>query len=315
MTTIQQVLFELEGNYMGHPYFVTGNALYNALARRVDARTRRALHVSTGVFVPGEYGAYPESHSHDGYAGKLGMSLPPVELYEDLFVFRDAAHRWLLDSRPRNAHNTHDVQSHGGRLAFAPTTRFGRPPEHRNSKRTMHWYVHCYLHADGSDEGLLPLSEDVLDGLRVGGARNYGLGELSLAETQVIDLNGLDYSRVREASSLQIELLSSYVLQSDYPEADSQPVPWWWESDGELRRRTGRLVVGDECHELAMIDHGQVVGYAGDRPVETAINGIQRVGTHGKFGFGEFRLRPVSKDRVPERASIAAPRETAGGER
>jgi len=47
-----------------------------------------------------------------------------------------------------------------------------------------------------------------------------------------------------------------------------------------------------------MIDHGQVVGYAGDRPVETAINGIQRVGTHAKFGFGEFRVRPVSKDRV-----------------
>jgi len=66
-------------------------------------------------------------------------------------------------------------------------------------------------------------------------------------------------------------------------------VPWWWESDGEFRRRTGRLVAGDECHELAMIDHGQVVGYAGDRPVETAINGIQRVGTHAKFGFGEFR--------------------------
>jgi len=92
-------------------------------------------------------------------------------------------------------------------------------------------------------------------------------------------------------------------------------VPWWWESDGEFRRRTGRLVAGDECHELAMIDHGQVVGYAGDRPVETAINGIQRVGTHAKFGFGEFRVRPVSKDRVPGRVSIAGPRETVGGER
>ncbi|WP_254837872.1 hypothetical protein [Natronomonas marina] len=312
MTTIQQVLFEMESDYMGHPYFLTGHALFNALARRVNGRVRRALNVSTGVFIPGEYGAYPESHSHDGYAGKLGMSLPPVEAYEDVFVFRDAAQRWLLDSRPRDAHNTHDIQSHGGRLAFAPATRFGQPPEHRNTKRTMHWYVHCYLHGDGGDEDILPLSEGVLDGLRVGGARNYGLGELSLTDTQGIDVDALDYSRVRSADELQIELLSPYVVQSEYPGADRQSVPWWWASDRQLRRRQTRLVAGDDAHEVATIDHGQVVAYAGDRPVETAKNGIQRVGTHAKYGFGELRLRPADADRVPERAQAEADQQ--GGE-
>jgi len=120
MTVIQQVLFEVEGSYLGHPYFVTGNALFNAIARRVDERTRRALHVSHGVFVPGEFGEYPAEHSQNGYGGKLGQSLPDVEAYEDLFVFRDAVHRWLLDSRPRDAHNTHDIERHGDRMAFAP---------------------------------------------------------------------------------------------------------------------------------------------------------------------------------------------------
>lgn len=311
MTTIQQVLFELETDYFGHPYFVTGHALYTALARRVDARTRQALNVSTGVFVPGEYGAYPEAHSRDGYAGKLGLSLPPVEAYEDLFVFRDAAQRWLLDSRPRDAHNTHDIRSYGGRLAVAPATRFGRPPEHRNTKRTMRWFVHCYLHVDGGDEDVLPLSEGVLDGVRVGGGRNYGLGELSLTDTQGIDVDALDYSRVREADDLQLELLSPYVLASDYPGADSQSVPWWWASDGRLRRRMTQLVAGDDVHEVATVDHGQVVAYAGDRPVETAKNGIRRVGTHAKVGFGEFRLRPADADRVPERAQAGEER-TAG---
>lgn len=311
MTTIQQVLFELERDYMGHPYYLAGHALYTALARRVDAQTRQALNVSTGVFVPGEYGAYPESHSHDGYAGKLGMSLPPVEAYEDVFVFRDAAQRWLLDSRPRDAHNTHDIQSHGGRLTFAPATHFGRPPEHRNTKRTMRWYVQCYLHTDRSNEDLLPLPDDVLNGLRVGGGRNYGLGELSLTDTQVIDLDDLDYSGIREAADVQLELLSPYVLASDYPGADSQSVPWWWASDGRLRRRTTQLVAGGDMHEVATVDHGQVVEYAGDRPVETAKNGIRRVGTHAKYGFGELRLRPTDADRVPERAQ-AGEEGTAG---
>jgi hypothetical protein len=62
-------------------------------------------------------------------------------------------------------------------------------------------------------------------------------------------------------------------------------------------------------YELATIDHGQIVGYDGSRPVETAKNGVLRVGTHSRFGFGEIRVRPVSDDRVPERSP-----EFAGGE-
>jgi len=91
MTTIQQVVFELTTPYAGRPYHVSGHALFQAIAGDVDDRTRRDLQVSHGIFTPSEYGSYPESHSQKGYAGKLGGSLPPVESYEDLFLFRDAA--------------------------------------------------------------------------------------------------------------------------------------------------------------------------------------------------------------------------------
>lgn len=302
MTVVQQVLFEVEGQYLGHPYFVTGNALYNALARRVDDDARRSLHVSHGVFVPGEYGEYPPGHSQDGYAGKLGMSLPEVEAYEDLFVFRDPAQRWLLDSRPRDAHNTHDLVSHGGRVAFTDSVQFARPAEMRAHTRTMSWFLHCYLHTSGSDN-TLPLDEETLDGIQVGGARNYGFGELSVADTQLVELDDLDYSGMTNASDgYRLEVVSPYVLSSESPHGDTQRVPWWWDvpSDlsGELRQRTGRLVDGDDTYELDLVDHGQVVEYGGDRPVETAVNGVLRVGTHSRFGFGEFRLRPAGEDRV-----------------
>jgi len=62
MTTIQQVVFELETDYLGHPYYVSGHALYNALARRVEPALRRTLQVSHGVFAPCEYGQYPDDH-------------------------------------------------------------------------------------------------------------------------------------------------------------------------------------------------------------------------------------------------------------
>lgn len=321
MTTIQQVLYKLVAPYYGHPYYVTGNALYNALARRVDTQARQALHVSNGVFVPGEYGSYPEEHSHPGGVPYLGTGLRPVEDYADLFLFRDPAQRWLSDSRPRDAHNTHPLQSHGGRQTYAPRTRFGRPPEAYNTRRTMTWYVHCYLHAGRGDETTVPLAEDVLDRIRVGGGRNYGFGELALKETQTVDLDALDYSGLTDGHAdegYRIEVLSPYVLTSEYPGADDQQIPWWWDVDGtntsttRLRRRTERLVVGGETHAVEAIDHGHVVEYAGDDPVRTAKTGVLRTGSHKKLGFGEFRLRPAGSDRVPERQGSAG--RVRGGE-
>ena len=305
MTVVQQVLFEVESPYYGHPYFVSGNAVFNAVASRVDERARRSLHVSHGVFVPGEYGEFPDDSSQDGYAGKLGQSLPDVEAYEDLFVFRDSAHRWLLSSRPRDAHNLMPVQSHGGRVTFAPEAWFGRPEGMRDRRRSVSWYVHCYVSSDV--DGVLPVSEDVLDGLQVGGARNYGFGDVSVVETQLVDLDGLDYAGVRGADGLQLELVTPYVLASEAPGADSQSVPWWWDvPSGGLRRRETRLVSGDESYSVETVDHGQVVEYVGDDAVRTAKNGVTRVGTHSRFGFGEFRLRPSGADRVPERAAAAS---------
>ncbi|AXR79898.1 hypothetical protein [Natrarchaeobaculum sulfurireducens] len=337
MTTIQQVLFELEADYLGHPYYVTGNAIYNALASRVDGPTRNTLQVSHGVFVPGEYGQYPDAHSRTGGAGAMGRKLHPVERYEDLFVFRHPSHRWLLDGRPRDAHNTHDLTNHGGRLAFAPTCYFGRPPHVRNHKRSVTWHVYCYLHGDGR---VLPLSEETLDGLCVGGARNYGFGELSVVDTQTIDLEALDYSRLEAADKYVLELLSPYVLETAYPGADGQRIPWWWETDvdgrritasetetpypaiehlgcHELRLREERLVSDGETYSLETVDHGQLVGYAGDTPIQTAKNGVRRVGTHAKFGFGEFRVWPATDERVatltPRPSEAHATEQLSGG--
>ncbi|WP_178915467.1 hypothetical protein [Natronomonas gomsonensis] len=306
MTVIQQVLLELDEDYLGRPYYVSGNALYRAIARRVDASTRRSVAVSHGVFVPGEHGGYLAEHSQSGGAPYFGAGLRPVESYEDLFLFRGAAQRWLSASRPRDAHNTFDLHVHGGRVAFSPTVRFGLPRESRNSKRTMTWYVHFYVHDDTGGSDVVPLDEDVLDGLRLGGARNYGLGETSLKETQTVDLDALDYATLEDAAgSFELELVSPYVTASEYPGADDQSVPWWWTPrPGGLRRREERLVEAGDVYELETIDHGQVVGYGGPSPVETAKSGVLRVGTHARYGFGEFRLRPVNEDRVPERAAV-----------
>jgi len=202
-------------------------------------------------------------------------------------------HPWLLDTRARDALNTHhDLRVHGGHPALAHETIMGRREDQRKQQQTTKWYVHAYLHAD--DPMVLPLGEDVLDDFQFGGKRNYGYGITRLKDTQVVDLDDLDYSRLEDGEVSLVEVTTPFVLESEYPKAADQDVPWWWkESRRELRERAEKILEQREVYKLQTVDHGQVVKYEGDRPIETAKSGILRVGSHSKYGFGELRVKPV----------------------
>jgi len=282
-STIQRVVFELEMDYAGHPYYVSGNAILHAMADRLDYETQRALGVSHGIFAPGQFGRYPDAHSNTGTRPGMGSSLPDVESYADLFLTRHADQHWLLDSRPRDALNTPDLKVQGERPVLSRSTHIGQ--------RTT-WYIHAYLTA--SESGVLPLDEETLDGLQFGGARNYGYGLTSLKDSQCVDLAALDYSALREADEHLVELVTPYVLDSEQSHVDGHDIPWWWDcTDERVRRRTESIVEQRDRYTLATVDHGQVFGYAGRDAIETAKNGILRVGPHSKYGFGELRVKPV----------------------
>jgi len=163
----------------------------------------------------------------------------------------------------------------------------------RKQQQTTKWYVHGYLYAD--DPGVLPLGEDVLDCLQFGGKRNYGYGEVMLKDTQMVDLEEIDYSRLENAETYLLELMTPFVVKSEYPNAGDQPIPWWWaENQTDLRLRDEKILEQGEVYHLRTVDHGQIVKYIGDRPVETAKNCITRVGSHSRYGFGELRVKPIS---------------------
>jgi hypothetical protein len=292
VTRLQQVLWELQMDYIGHPYYVSGNAILHALGPQLAPDTHRALAASHGVFVPGQFGTLPDEHSRSGVRPSLGANLPDVRAYDDLFLHRTPRHPWLLDSRARDALNTHDIRVQSGHPALAHELMMGRSEDQQATKQTMTWYVHAVLSSD--DPSCLPLGRDALDGLQFGGKRNYGYGEVGLKETQVVDLDALDYSRLEGVEAYRLELITPFVLETTYPGADDMSVPWWWaESRPELRERAERLVEQRDSYELQTVDHGQVVTYCGDNPVETAKNGIRRVGSHSRCGFGEFRVVPA----------------------
>ena len=188
-------------HYIGHPYYVSGNAILHALGQHLDPETHAAVSTSHGVFVLGQFGTSPEEHSQSGIRPSLGSDLPDVEVYDDLFLQREAMHPWLLDTRARDALNTHDLRVHGGHPALAHETIMDRREDQRKQQQTTKWCVHAYLHAD--DPAVLPLGEDVLEGLQFGGKRNYGYGEVQLKDTQMVDLDEpeLDDSRLESAKA------------------------------------------------------------------------------------------------------------------
>lgn len=292
MTEIQQVLWELRMDYIGHPYYVSGNAILHALGQHLDPETHSALSASHGVFVPGQFGRFPEKHSQSGTRPYLGSGLPEVKVYDDLFLHREVMHPWLLDTRARDALNTHNLRTHGGHPTLAHQTVMGRRKDQHRQRQTTKWYVHAYLHAE--DPTVLPLGEDKLEALQFGGKRNYGYGEVALKDAQLIELDDLDYSRLDGTEMALIELVTPFVLRSEYPDANDHVVPWWWaESRGNLRLREEKIFKQHEVFRLETVDHGQVARYLGDRPVETAKNGLLRVGSHSQYGFGEIRVKPV----------------------
>lgn len=296
MTTIQQVLWELRMDYIGHPYYVSGNAILHALGQHLDSETHGELSASHGIFVPGQFGRFPEEHSQSGFRPYLGTGLPDVEAYDDLFLQRESMHPWLLDTRARDALNTHDLRIHGGHPTLAHETIMGRREDQYKQQQTTKWYIHAYIHADNSS--ILPVGERKLENLQFGGKRNYGYGGVALKDSQLVDLNDLDYSRLDGAETYLIELVTPFVLQSEYPDANDCVVPWWWEENrDDLRFREEKILEQREVFSLETVDHGQVVKYLGDCPVETAKNGLLRVGSHARYGFGEFRMKPLKNCR------------------
>lgn len=292
MTRIQQVHWELEMDYIGHPYYVSGNAIMHALGQQLPRDAHRCLHAGHGIFISGQFGTFPKEHSQSGIRPYLGSGLSDVESYDDLFLMRQASQSWLLDSRPRDALNTHDIRVQSGHPALAQETIMGKSDDARKQQQTTKWYIHAYLHTDRGD--VLPLDESALDGLQFGGKRNYGYGMTRLKDTQVIDLETLDYSRLKDGEAFLLELVTPFVLESEYPDTNDQDIPWWWKEDrGDLREREEKVLEQREVYKLQTADHGQVVKYEDDSPVETAKNGLLRIGSHSKYGFGELRVKPI----------------------
>lgn len=287
----QDVIWTLETDYAGWPYHVSGNAILHALAHTgaIGYDVQRQIGVSHGVFAPSVYGVFPDWHTTSGGRGNFPSTIKEIETYSDLYLFRRPQHDWIHDGRPRDAVNTPAKRTTREHVMLQPTHALEMTSR---GTRRVQWYLHAYLTAeDGA--GVLPLEETDLDGIQVGGKRNYGMGELSIKDAQLTDLEALDYSAIENSDSHVIELITPYVLKSEHPHTDNHEIPKWWDQSLSYRTCPDAIYEQRDKYKLRVVDHGQVAKYYGNRPVATAKNGVTRVGPHSKYGFGELWIRPA----------------------
>jgi len=174
MTTIQQVLFELETDYMGHPYYLTGHALYTALARRVDAQARRSLNVSTGVFVPWRVRGIP-GVTFARRVWREAWHVAPTSGVVRGCVRVSGCSAAVVAGLTATGCAQHARRPESWRPTGVCTEGSLRPAARASEQQADDALARPLLPARRwGDEDVLPLSVDVLDGLRVGGVETTG---------------------------------------------------------------------------------------------------------------------------------------------
>ncbi|ELZ13322.1 hypothetical protein C477_22740 [Haloterrigena salina JCM 13891] len=60
------------------------------------------------------------------------------------------------------------------------------------------------------------------------------------------DMRPLDYSHLEDGEAFILELVTPFVLQSEYRKANNVDVPWWWSVDDEaqLRQQLEKVIEG-----------------------------------------------------------------------
>lgn len=163
----------------GHLYYVSGSEIYHVIAAQLNDEMDRRPRASHGIFVPSDYGTYPDAHSQSGIKLYMGTSLPEIESYDDFVpVLATGPSLTVRQSPSRRAEHPRYLHTTHGNLGLAYKLILGRLKDAHQNHSTISWYVNGYMHSD--DPGVFPLGEAVLDGLQFGSKRNYGYGETRL---------------------------------------------------------------------------------------------------------------------------------------
>ena len=289
-------VLRFESPYVGNPYYITGNGIYHAVASRLTDAQRASISVSHGVFfnvasveVGGKRRTARDSEGHLISTQAGASPISKIWTYEDFFLLRTQRLETL------NLHGPWGEMFYEESLPVRPL-RFDNSDQHRlrrpeeGGDEAIVWeYLNFYTH--GCDD----LDPNLFDGISLGGKRNKGFGATSLADSAEVRVDELDFLSLERSGNVDALLITPICLKSQFPGTEPCAFPSFAMQPKMYRTRSEFIKHGDQRYGLELIDHGQrfdlaPVVVARRNLVELAKEGIKRIGTHSKYGYGEFKL-------------------------
>lgn len=277
-------LLELTGYYSGNPYYVTGNALAHAarLGKTMTDEQKKTLSVSHGIFRTvitsgmANYGTAPATYK-DFFDAWRTVQNTLVELVVPEL-------RYCAPSQEGNAF-----------VLMAPTRVLGKKKVDRDQGEVP-TYLSFYA------TGLNGLDPNIFDGIQVGGKRNNGMGLTKLHRHIQVDTSTWKLDTIGE---LGIELITPLCTESTFPGCNSVELPEFLETHN-FRTREERLNIHGKSFQMQLIDHGQAFklksGLTANNIEKIIMNGIERIGNHNKYGYGEYKVFEFKRGKEKEKS-------------
>ena len=269
-------LLEMQTHYCGNPFYVTGNAIAHAvrLNKEMTKEQKDQLSVSHGIFK-----TFPRSA---GYTPG-----PPTE-YEEFFETWRTPRTSSPDLIVPELQCYYQPRSPTPYVLMSPVRYEGKKtPEKEQSE--IPTFISFYI------IGLGDMDPNIFDGIQVGGKRNMGMGKTTLRHH--VRTNTSEWKGIPSEGELGVEFITPMCLESTFPGCDAVEFPEFLNPhiSGRFRTREELLTIHSTSVKLKLLDSGQAFGlkkeFSQPPKLQKIIeNGIERIGVHRKYGYGEYKV-------------------------
>lgn len=265
-------LLELLSHYSGNPYYVTGNAIAHAtrLTGQLTDEQKKRLSISHGII---------KTFARNDNLDK------PADYSEFFKIWRTprTSRSELIVPELRYYHPDRGAPF----ILMSPTRYEGKkdPDKEQNRRSTL---ISFYV------IGLEDTDPNIFDGIAIGGRRNMGMGKTRLHLHISTDTS--QWTGFPENDKLGVELITPLCLRSTFPGCDETNFPNFLEphASGRFRTREEGITIHQKKVDLHLLDSGQAFAIKECLPrtelQKTINNGIERIGTHSKYGYGEYKV-------------------------
>lgn len=292
MIKLDFFMLKLVSPYIGNPYYVNGNAILHAVSDRLTEEQKEKISVSHGIFTT----RYSISESIE------------VKDYISFFKYREPF--CPIGAQEVSMPFYQSVLMKDGSFKIAMhNERYEGLKDIKKSQKKVSVFICFYVQNFEGDK-------EIFNGIQIGGKRNFGFGETKLKERnwtgykriEICEEENSEYKenlikisipKIDLSKKYLVKLITPICIESEFPQVENFEFPSFL-VEHKYRIREERINIHKKSYKLKLIDNGQWFaikeGKTKEQIEEIIFKGINRIGNHEKYGYGEFMVVPIEKE-------------------